>query len=474
MSIRPLEIRSRTHSKSFKRRLSGWCKQTARRIKIIASSPRLANDVLLLVVVFAGSVMGINLVNATQPILGLKVENQMVGHLYDTSIEQEITRIIDRYENANITVQAADNTSRVSLRQLGVQIDRQKVYAEALHTGREGGPLKVLGSQLLASLGMVNIELGHPGFDDELAKQFIAALNQNVETPPVNAHFIYKGSAVAIQRDQPGQTIDIEAAVALLKQTKPVKGRVIELPVRQTQADITAAAIEPLLSEAQAVAGKHLTIIAGETRVTLSPEELVSLLALKVTGHPKNGAGKVELTFDQEKINAIANDVAGKVVRDPKPKIMNGSRLVQQGEQGVRVEGEASSYVLAALLQRQTGAAEPEEVTIPLVAVDPPTIQQSNPRTRTGTGLIRLTFDDGPAVTLTKYWTFWHGMTFTRHFTSLDKMCAATLRKCSGLSTRGTKFAATRSRIPILPECRGQRLQTSYPGPMRQYKRRSA
>jgi peptidoglycan/xylan/chitin deacetylase (PgdA/CDA1 family) len=31
-----------------------------------------------------------------------------------------------------------------------------------------------------------------------------------------------------------------------------------------------------------------------------------------------------------------------------------------------------------------------------LVAVDPPTIQQSNPRTRTGTGLIRLTFDDGP------------------------------------------------------------------------------
>ena len=206
MSIRPLEIHSRARSKSFKRRLSGWCKQAARQIKIIASSPRLANDVLLLVVVFAGSVMGINLVNAKQPILGLKVENQMVGHLYDTSIEQEMTRIIDKYENTNITVQAADNTSQVSLRQLGVQIDRQKVYAEALHTGREGSPLKVLGSQLLASLGMVNIELGHPGFDDELAKQFIAALNQNVETPPVNAHFIYKGSAVAIQRDQPGQT----------------------------------------------------------------------------------------------------------------------------------------------------------------------------------------------------------------------------------------------------------------------------
>lgn len=371
----------------------------AKRGKNIIASPKLVQNGLLLAVALFVGVLGVNWINSGKPILGLRVEGQMIGHLAGINFENQAQRIIEHYENQDFAVRAASETSHVSLRQLGVKVDRGKIYNEIIRTGRSGNVLEKIAKQALAPLGQINIHLGHPGFDADLAKSYLETLNQKVDTPPINAHFVYKDEAAAVQPEVAGQAIDIDAAVELLRHAEPGKTPEINLPIKQVPAEITAKMLEPLLPQVQSISAKPLTIVAGDNRASLSPEELVSLVVIKIIQDPENPENQqTELAFDEDRINAIANEVASPVVRDPKPRIMSGSSVVQQGESGMRVEGAASASVLASLIQRQTGAAEPDEAHIPLVTIDPPVIQQvtSNPRTRTGTGLIRLTFDDGP------------------------------------------------------------------------------
>jgi peptidoglycan/xylan/chitin deacetylase (PgdA/CDA1 family) len=134
----------------------------------------------------------------------------------------------------------------------------------------------------------------------------------------------------------------------------------------------------------------------------MTPAELVALVIPRVVSDAKNPKKTtIQLVFDESKISAAIDSVVKQAVVDAKPTIMNGSIVIQEGKSGVRLkDNNTTQYVLAALEQRQKGSSQPDTVQIPLVAVEPRVIQQaiSDPRLRTGTGNIRLTFDDGPGA----------------------------------------------------------------------------
>ena len=390
--------------RSFWQKLMLWATtvwQAIKHLLTVFPAMRIIKDAVLLLVMLQLAILGVNWINNDSPILGLRLEGHLVGRFGNTDVRRQADAIINSYENKPLKIQVADTTSEITLRQLGVDIDENQVYADLAAAGRTGNVLQRFADQILAPLGRRNLQLGQPGFNAELTKAYIATLDQKVHLAPENAYFTFEQNQVIMYPDKPGRAIDTEAALAALGNANPLRSQLVVLHTAQVPATVTSSMLMPLLPEVQAIAQKPLTIAAGESRTTLSPEQLVALVVPKVVPDPTDPSkATAQITFDESKLNAVVDDVVRRAVVAPKPTIMNRGRVIQQGQSGVSTEDSHSlARVLAALVARQTGANAPDEAQIPLVTVSPPVVQQrqqASTRTRTGTGLVRLTFDDGP------------------------------------------------------------------------------
>lgn len=363
---------------------------------------RITGDVVLLFLALQASLLGLNIINGNQPILGLRLENQLIGQV-DGGFEQRAAALINEHENKNISVHVADHTSTITLRQLGVHVQEKEVHDALLAEGRTGGMLTRLVDQDIAALGGRDTLLGSPYFNPEAAKAYIAMLDQKIDIPPTNAYFAFENPQAVVHPDKDGRIIEAPEAMRLLQGARPILDSTLTLPVKQVPAPIDSSVLAPLLPEVRAITQKPLTIAAGSSRTTLSAEQLVTLVVPKVTPDPAKANKLVaQITFDEAKLNAIVDATLAPVVVAPQPTVMSSGRIVKQGKSGVRAQDNRPVvHVLAALLQRQTGAAAPDEAHIPLATIDPPVVQQvtrnrAGVRTGTGTGLVRLTFDDGP------------------------------------------------------------------------------
>lgn len=363
---------------------------------------RVAIGAAALLVIMQVTILGMNSLLTQQPVLGLRLENQLIGKLYSKDFHAQVASAVSTYETKNFVVRAAHRTGTTNLRDLGVKTDEKQLSARLLAVGRAGNIFSALAEQNAALAGERTLTIGQQGFDDALAKKFLMTLNNDIQIAPVNATFAYENQRVVIHPDYLGRTIDTDAAVSLLHQVNPMATAQVTLPISYPQAAVTKTALAPLLPEIQAIAQKPLRIEAGNSKAMLSPSELVALVATKSVPDAKNPQKVTrQLTFDEPKISTIVDGVAKQAVFAAKPTIMNGNIVVQEGKSGLRVkDGNTLQQVLMALVQRQKGTGQPDVVQIPLVAVEPRVIQQvmSDSRLRTGTGNIRLTFDDGPGA----------------------------------------------------------------------------
>jgi peptidoglycan/xylan/chitin deacetylase (PgdA/CDA1 family) len=74
---------------------------------------------------------------------------------------------------------------------------------------------------------------------------------------------------------------------------------------------------------------------------------------------------------------------------------------VTKGTPGLQPkDGHPLTQIVTALVQRQAGVASPDAVDIPMVTITPPTVDRTPaaPVIRSGSGAVRLTFDDGPGA----------------------------------------------------------------------------
>lgn len=371
------------------------------RIKML-SPVRIAIGLAALLVIVQVTVVGMNSLRPQQPILGLQLERQLVGQLYNKDFHAQVARIVEAYETKNFTVRAAHRTVTTNLRSLGVRADVAQLSAHLLTIGRTGNIFAALNEQNAALAGRRTVAIGQPGFNNAVARQFIEGLNKEISVAPVSAVFAYENQKVVIHSDHLGRVVDTDAALRVLHGVDPIRNTQVILPLAHPSAPIANASLKLLLPQVEAIAQKPLTIEAGGSKLTLTPADLVAFIAPKVVPDVKDShKATVQLGYDEAKISAAIDSVLKQVVVEATPTIMNGSIVIQEGKNGVRAkDSNTVQYVLAALNQRQKGTGQPDIAQIPLVSVEPRIIQQaiSDPRLRTGTGHIRLTFDDGPGA----------------------------------------------------------------------------
>jgi peptidoglycan-N-acetylglucosamine deacetylase len=355
----------------------------------------------ILVLALQIALVGINSLNSGHPILGLRFEGRTVGQI-GGDFHKQIDTIVSSRENKVLSIKVANETSTITRSSLGQNTDKNKVSVSLLRVGRAGNVLSMVFDQDRSALGILNLSLEQSPINRDLAKAYITTLDRKIDVSPINAYFAFDQQKAIVHPDKNGTVIDSDAAIRQLSNLDPEGSSQIILPTTYTYATVTKALLDPLLPQVQAIAKKTFTIIAGSTRVSLSPEQLVTLIVPKVFSDTKHsGQLTAQVSFDEDKLNALIDGVLKQATFEPQPTIMNGSVVVRQGKNGIEAaDGNSMTSVLTALIDRQTGVAFPDTVQIQLIAVNPSIVQQmtNNVRSRTGTGLVRLTFDDGPGA----------------------------------------------------------------------------
>ena len=366
-------------------------------------------QVIIIVVVILGAavqlvVMGINSYKNNNVVLGVRLNGHILGKITNQDFKKQTDTVLNTHENKTIpiAVEGTNYTGTITLRQLGEKADKQKVYTALLDIGHSGSPFERLMDQNESLFGGRNIPLGHPGFSDELARQYITALDQKVGIKPVDARFMLDNQIVGISPDKKGITIDANAAIRNILGANPEDGSLVILPVKFTPAAITSPLLQPLLYQARNIAKKPLAITAAKNKITLSREDLVNLIVLNLVSNPDDKSKlTIRISFDELKLDSIVNGVLQQALVAPESTIVNGGHVVKQGKDGLKpADTRPAIHIQSELLKRQNGQAAVDTIDIPMIPVPSPAIElaANNPTSRTGTGLIRLTFDDGPGA----------------------------------------------------------------------------
>lgn len=369
---------------------------------IITLTPRRALEgLVILFVAVQLTIIGINIFRHDNVMLGVRFEGHAIGRLVNNDFKKQTDAIIDTKENRTIPIKVADTdyTSTITLRQLGEKADKGLAYQNLLAIGRAGGLASKISDQDMAIVGGRNIKLGHPNFSNELAKQYIDTLDKKVDIAPINAYFVLENDNVIVHPDVKGTVIDSDTAIKNILLSSPEKGSLVTLPVKFTAAPATNSLLQPILPQAKNIAIKPLTIEAAGVQITLSREQLLKLIVVKVISATKDHPTVAQIAFDETQLNAFVDEVVKKASAPSQPTIMDGEKVVRPGQDGRKPQAEKPIVqVLSALLKRETGVLVADTVNIPMVPTPPSITQMNDPIHRTGTGLIRLTFDDGPGA----------------------------------------------------------------------------
>jgi peptidoglycan/xylan/chitin deacetylase (PgdA/CDA1 family) len=369
---------------------------------VITLTPRRAIEGLLILLVgIQITIMGINVLRANNVVLGVRFEGQVIGRLVNNDFQKQADAVIDIHENKTIPIKVTGTnyTGTITLRQLGEKANKRQIHDNLLAIGKTGNVLDRIGDQDMAILGGRNITLNHSSFNNELAKQYIETLDKKVGIAPANAYFALENQNIVIHSDAKGTSIDSGLAIKNILQSNPEKGLLVTLPVKFTSAIATTSLLQPILPQVKNITVQPLTIDVGGNKAVLTRDQLLKLLVVKIVPGPNGQTPTAQLSFDETQLDTIVDDLVKKSTVAALPTIMDGSSVIRPGQEGRKTQAEKPIVqVLSALLKREANVSIADDVEIPMIATPPPATQMNNPLSRTGTGLIRLTFDDGPGA----------------------------------------------------------------------------
>lgn len=359
--------------------------------------------IVLFVVQFM--LMSYNGIHIDAPIMGLKLEGERIGHVRGQAYESQVAQLVQAREDTQFTLKIANYETKATIRQMGMTIDLKKADAMALAAGRDSAMLRNIINQNRALVGLYEVSLsGLVQVDRPLFTAYMDTLDKKVATAPQSASFIYKDGAVQIVPDTFGKAINRAAAEKAIIAADPQRGRIVSLPTASMAAPVQSGMLKTILPSVQQITARPLVISADNKQITLSPEQLLGIVVPKITpSTDPRTAAKVEVSYDETKLASYINDVTTQSTLNPVSKVVRDGQVVVEGNNGRKVKDDtAMTTVLAALIGRQTGQRSSDSVALEMVDVPAPVVHQStrsaSTSTRTGSGKVRLTFDDGPGA----------------------------------------------------------------------------
>jgi len=317
---------------------------------------------LCLILLGQVSLLVFNQLHVNQPVLGTEFENFAVHGLSGEALQSKIQAALDASDQRAVVIKVGKFKTHVTARQLGATHDSRKVQQSILKLGRQGSLWRRLVDQDAAVIGQRNLKEGFRTINKQLASVYLAKVNSQVQVAPLDASFVYQNQQLAVQPGQPGLAINVDQAInELLSIDSNQTSAEFSLPVTHPAPAVSAQELQPLLSQAQQVVTKPLTIIGGDKQIQLDTAQLTTLLQGEKKPNPGNPAKQtVVLSYNDSKLSAAIDTLAAQVVVQAKPKVVVGQKVVSAGTAGLHLDGtHAKIEVITELEKRKLEPPKP-------------------------------------------------------------------------------------------------------------------
>jgi vancomycin resistance protein YoaR len=254
---------------------------------------------------------------------GVSIDGVSVGDLTVSEARSRLEELVREYEESPISMRCQDAIWRVNPGDLGVRIEFEAALRAAHSLGRSGHFCERIAERASISRSGYNISWTVT-VDEQLLRDFVFAMAQQVETAPVDARLvIHDDDRVSIEPDSDGWLLDtVEFINALRKATTSRSPRELEIPVRRMPAKCSTASIEAkgirrLISAYTTKFDARKTNRVNNIRLgaqklnnrMLAPGEVMSFNDVVGPRIPERGFMEADIIFDSQLVPGVGGGI---------------------------------------------------------------------------------------------------------------------------------------------------------------------
>ncbi|GAC1392614.1 MAG: hypothetical protein NVSMB46_08950 [Candidatus Saccharimonadales bacterium] len=349
-------------------------------------------------------------VASNYPIAGLKLEQKDIGLLTPANLIPIVRSTVRSSEQQEIIIKLPSYSSHVNSEQLGAHYNSLQIMSQLTTFGRHENIFRQILDQDEAFFGIKNERLGFATINTTVAKSFLLNLNAQIEKEPIDAKFSYSNKTLQIANNIEGYKIDTVATILALQKIQFSQSTLqFNVPLHSLSASIQTKNLQPLLEEATKLLSAPIILNANSVQLILDQQTLASLLTAKKITDKATHESVFQLSFNNEGLTAVVDNLASKVNEPGSPTISYGKTTIAPGSPTTKLEDDTDvkTAIIATMLSRKKEPPTqnyPTQVQIPVQKFTPPPISQysiTNPLGKypaqvNGKNTVYLTFDDGP------------------------------------------------------------------------------
>lgn len=304
---------------------------------------------IVVAAVFSAATTAYGFLYADKIYPGISVLNTEIGgSTADVAKSFLLSRLRD-LGGSEVMVRYGDRKWSITLDELGLRYDVDRMVAEGYDIGRGGNLIE----QTAARIGaLIRGRSASPmiWFDRATEERTLGAIAAEIERPARNAEIVVNPDGnIRINAAQSGFKVDLgETLRAFEASFSPLSTRELSLVVREIKPEVVENDLEKARTAGQTIVGRPLTLKADNRTWSIGEKELLRML--RFSPAPDVGA-KATAQLDHAMLAQYLNPIAAEINRGAKDaalKYSGGKIVLIDGVDGLALDVEATVPAIAA------------------------------------------------------------------------------------------------------------------------------
>ncbi len=242
---------------------------------------------------------------------GVRIDGTHVGGQKQAEVTAAIEKLSMQLDSQPIHAHAGAQTFTVDPSLIGFSVDPGATVAQASDAGRDKNPLSMVADTVLRRFRPDQVHLV-VHYDPSRFQGLLDGWTNALQTGLVEGNLRFQGTTVIPVTPHAGRGLLRAQAEKSMQDLLASGARPdLTLPIGAVDPQVNQAAVDAAAQKARALLTGTYTVVAGTTRVTLSPAQIAPTLGTKVDHHA------LDLTVDGEKLRFALGGAFAAVEQPP-------------------------------------------------------------------------------------------------------------------------------------------------------------
>jgi vancomycin resistance protein YoaR len=216
---------------------------------------------------------------------GVRIDSTQIGGQKDAEVRAAIDRLTVQLDATPIRAHARGRTFVVDPQLVGFSVDADATLRAARDAGRDSNPLRIVTDTVLRRFRPDVVQLA-VHYDATRFQGLLDGWASALRTGLVEGGLRFDGTTVIPVWPRPGRgLLRAEAERSMQLMLSSGSRHDLELPVGDVVPSVSQAAVDAAAARARALLTGTYVVVAGTTRVTLTPAQIAPTLGTRVNGH---------------------------------------------------------------------------------------------------------------------------------------------------------------------------------------------